>query len=351
MRAVVAISGGIDSSVAAALLKSQGYEVIGVHLLLYSNGTACCGAVDGGMAKRAGAKLGIPFYTINLTTEFERLVVENFCMEYAQGRTPNPCIRCNEQIKFEILRAKAQQLAAQYIATGHYARIKRDAEGRYHLLRGVDSAKDQSYFLYMLNQQQIATLLFPVGEYTKQQVRRIAGDFDLPTASVAESQEICFIPDNRYVRFIKNRHPELFVPGPIYDTTGKLLGNHSGIINFTVGQRKGLRIALGKRRYVVRINAQQNAVYIGGEDEVYQTQVWAKDCRWVQGEPPAGKTRVWAKVRYQGPGGFAEISRVSDEVVYVKFAQPQWSPTPGQAVVFWRDEEVIGGGIIERSEK
>ncbi len=351
MRVVVALSGGVDSSVAAALLKSQGYEVIGIHLLLYNQGVVCCGAVDGGMAKRVAARLGIPFYVVDLRNEFEKLVVEKFCMEYAQGRTPNPCIWCNEHIKFPILQIKAQELDAKYIATGHYARIKIGAEGIYQLLRGVEYKKDQSYFLYTLNQAQLSSLLLPIGEYTKQQIRRIAGELGLPSFSVAESQEICFISGCHYARFINERHPELFVPGPIYDVTGKQVGIHSGIINFTVGQRKGLRIALGKRQYVVKIDARENAIYIGSEDNVFQTQVWAKNCRWVRGEPPLGKIRVWAKLRSQSSGGWAEILPFSDDGVYVKFAEPQWAPTPGQAVVFWNDEEVIGGGIIERSEK
>jgi tRNA-specific 2-thiouridylase len=352
MRVVVAMSGGVDSSVASALLKARGYEVIGITMRLFDSlvsSNSCCGSADGGMAKRAAAHLGIPFYTLNLTREFEKLVIENFLNEYSRGRTPNPCIRCNELIKFQILHQKSRQLGANFIATGHYARIKRDKQGFYHLLKGIDQNKDQSYFLYTLNQTQLERLLLPLGEFFKSQVRQMARDFGLPNAEMEESQEICFVPDNDYANFLKKRCPGLFQPGPIQDSSGRFLGEHSGIANFTIGQRKGLKIALGERRYVIRIDLEKNAIIIGGEEEVYQRQVWAKDCRWVLGKPPAGKFRAWAKVRYQGPGSNAWIECLPD-LIYVVFEEPQWGPTPGQAIVFYNGEEVLGGATIVRSK-
>ncbi|MEO0021590.1 MAG: tRNA 2-thiouridine(34) synthase MnmA [candidate division WOR-3 bacterium] len=350
MRVVAALSGGVDSAVAAALLKAQGYEVIGIHLLLAECDSLCCGSAGALNARRVAAALNIPFYVLNLKAEFQRMVVEPFIAEYGRGRTPNPCIECNRRIKFDILRHRAAQLGAGLIATGHYARINRDENGVFHLRKGADHSKDQSYFLYTLNQEQLAGLLLPLGEYEKQEVRQRARELGLPNAEQKESQEICFIPDNDYAGFLRKRQPELFQPGPVYDTAGRLLGEHKGIVNFTIGQRKGLRMAFGDRRYVVKIDARQHAIYLGGEAEVYQTRVWSENVHWVAGRPPVGTVRVWAKVRYQGAGGSALVEPLPGDRVYVKFDQPQWAPTPGQAVVFWDGDEVLGGGTIEQSK-
>ncbi len=350
MRVVVALSGGVDSAVAAVLLKEQGYEVIGVHLLLAECDSLCCGSAGALNAKRVAAAMGIPFYVVNLKAKFQQLVVEPFIAEYARGRTPNPCIECNRWIKFEILRHRAAQLGAGLIATGHYSRIVRDENGVFHLLKGLDGNRDQSYFLYTLNQEQLAGLLLPLGEYEKQQVRQRARELGLPNAAREESREICFIPDKNYANFLRERQPELFRPGPVYDTAGRLLGEHEGIVNFTIGQRKGLRMAFGDRRYVVRIDARQHAIYLGSEAEVNQTRVWAENVHWIAGRPPARPVRGWAKVRYQGAGGYALIEPLPGGRVYVKFDQPQWAPTPGQAVVFWDGDEVLGGGTIEQSK-
>lgn len=350
MRVAVALSGGVDSAVTAAVLRQQGYEVIGIHLLLTEGDSACCGSAGARNAQRVAAALDIPFYVLNLKAEFQRLVVEPFIAAYASGRTPNPCIECNRRIKFDVFRRRASALGASLIATGHYSRIVRDENGVFHLLKGVDRNKDQSYFLYTLNQEQLAGLLLPVGGYEKQQVRQQARELGLPNAEREESQEICFIPDNDYAGFLKKRQPELFRPGPVYDTAGRLLGTHQGIVNFTIGQRKGLRMAFGERRYVVRIDAQQQAIYLGSEAEVYHRQVWAENVHWISGIPPADTVRVWAKVRYQSAGSSALVEPLPGDRVYVKFQEPQWAPTPGQAVVFWQDDEVLGGGTIEQSK-
>jgi tRNA-specific 2-thiouridylase len=349
MRVTVGLSGGVDSAVAAGLLKEQGYEVIGVHFSFSKQGSGCCGNAGYERAKRVAANLKIPFYVVNLHLEFEKMVIDNFCAEYARGRTPNPCIRCNQFIKFDFLRERAKVVEANFIATGHYARIVRDATGRFHLYRGIDPGKDQSYFLYTLNQEQLATLLLPLGDLRKVYVRQKARDWGLPNAEQTESQEVCFIPDNDYVQFLRSRHPELFRPGPVYDTAGRRLGTHSGIVNFTIGQRKGLGLALGERRYVVKIVPEENAIYLGRENEVYHTRVWAEAVHLI--EPVSEqRLRVWAKVRYQSDGGQALVEFLSKERVFVQFETPQWAPTPGQAIVFYDGDCVLGGGIIERSE-
>ncbi len=351
MRVVVAMSGGVDSAVAAGLLKAAGYEVIGVTMRLFDDrrtdvGWGCCGFSGIEAAKRAAAILGIPFYVFDLRQEFARLVIDDFVAEYRRGRTPNPCIRCNEQIKFQLFRQKAKLLGAEFIATGHHARLQLDQQGRWHLYKGVDLNKDQSYFLYVLTQEQMRFLRLPVGEFTKEMVRQWAREFGLPNAERQESQEICFIPGDDYIGFLRERDPELFQPGPIYDIYGRLLGEHQGIVGFTIGQRRGLGLAFGERRYVVRIDPERNAVIIGPAEAVYQREVEADDVRWPGGRPPADKLRAWAKVRSQGPGSWAEVTVLAPDRVRVVFEKKQWAPTPGQAVVFWGGEEVLGGGTI-----
>lgn len=351
-RVVVGLSGGIDSAIAALLLKQQGWEVIGITLRLFDeeidqkDGRGCCGSEAVASAKRVAAALGIPLYVRDIRKDFNQLIIDHFCDEYLKGRTPNPCIRCNRLIKLPVLQRLARQLAAEFIATGHYARIKRDANGVWHLYKGVDPAKDQSYFLYTLTQETMAHLLLPLGELTKSAVREMAQRVGLPSSIRQESQDLCFIPDGDYRRFLKKYRAVTPRPGIVYDTEGNVLGEHQGIIGFTIGQRKGLKIPFGERKYVTRIDPERNAVILGKKDEVYQRMIKAEDAFWVSGVPITESFRCYSKVRYQGPGGWAVVEPLSEGLVRVIFDHPQWAPTPGQAVVFYKGNEVIGGATI-----
>jgi tRNA-specific 2-thiouridylase len=360
------MSGGVDSSVAAALLKEQGYDVVGVTMRLFDDertgegGRGCCGFGGAGDAARVAAKLGFAHYTWDFRKEFETAVIEDFCSEYGRARTPNPCLRCNEVLKFTELLDRAPQLGAELIATGHYARIVKteDTGDRprrgtapkpgpvMSLLRGVDAAKDQSYFLYAMTQEQLGRVLMPVGGYTKVQVRELARKLELPVAEKPESQDICFVPDNDYEAFLRRRRPELFRAGPVLDMSGNVLGQHEGIAGFTVGQRKGLGLAFGERRYVVRLDPEKNAVVLGTEDEARACVVEASDVRWVSGRAPGEPFRAEARVRYQGQGGKALVEPFDGGRVRVTFDEPQWAPPPGQAVVFWQGDCTLGGATI-----
>jgi tRNA-specific 2-thiouridylase len=362
------MSGGVDSSVAAALLKEQGYDVIGVTMRLfdeagisadyadYTDGSGnrkpasgergCCGFSGARDAARVAAKLGFPHYTWDFRKEFSRMVIDDFCAEYGRGRTPNPCLRCNELVKFTELLARAAQLGAERIATGHYARIGQDAASAWQLSKGVDGRKDQSYFLYAMTQDQLSRVLMPVGGYTKTEVREMARRLELPVAEKPESQDICFVPDDDYGAFLRKQRPELFRPGPVLDTAGHVLGQHEGIAGFTIGQRKGLGLAFGGRRYVIRLDPEKNAVTLGTEDEARGRVVEAGDASWVSGNVPVGPVRVQARVRYQGKGGAATVEPLEGSRVRVSFDEPEWAPTPGQAVVFWQDDRVLGGATI-----
>ncbi|MDI6857833.1 MAG: tRNA 2-thiouridine(34) synthase MnmA [Dehalococcoidia bacterium] len=345
-RVVVAMSGGVDSSVAAALLLERGYEVVGVTMRLWSDGSSlragCCvlGADD---AREVCRVLRIPHYVVNLEREFEEEVVRYFCREYEQGRTPNPCLACNDSIKFKHLLRRIGRWGAGYLATGHYARI-RQVDGEYRLLRAVDDSKDQSYVLYTLGQDEMSRLLLPVGERTKAEVRRMAASLGLPVAEKRDSVEICFIPENDHLAFLKARSVAR-APGRVVDVHGRTVGTHNGIAGYTIGQRRGLGVALGERRYVASIDARENVITIGDEEDLLSEALIADAVNWVSGRPPEGEAAVEAKIRYRTPAAPATV-RMRGARAEVRFRERQRAVTPGQAVVFYQGEEVIGGGII-----
>ncbi|OGO04431.1 MAG: tRNA 2-thiouridine(34) synthase MnmA [Chloroflexi bacterium RBG_13_54_9] len=350
-RVVVAMSGGVDSSVAAALLKEAGYEVIGITMRLWSEERPdlpthyrhCCSVEAIDDARRVCQILGIPFYVMNFERRFQSEVVDYFCHEYRVGRTPNPCLVCNQRIKFDFLLQEALALEADYLATGHYARIDQ-VDGKYRLLKARDTAKDQSYALFTLGQEELQHLLFPLGDYRKAEVRCLAAKWGLPVADKADSQEICFIPDNDYHRFLRERLPS--EPGEIFDSQGRRLGTHQGIAFYTVGQRHGLGLASGQRLYVTDIDAKRNSLVVGPENELCSDSLWAYAVSYISGEASDGPTTISAKIRYRSPEAPATLLP-QDRGALVSFDQPQRAITPGQAVVFYRGESVLGGGIIE----
>lgn len=354
-KVVVGMSGGVDSSMAAALLLKQGYDVIGVTLQVWRSGDvetpkSCCSisAIDD--ARRVAYQLGIPHYVLNFRTLFEEKVVSYFTETYFQGETPNPCLACNRYIKFGELLRKAQGLGADYIATGHYAQIIRDPDSeRFLLYKGADAAKDQTYVLYTLTQEQLAHTLFPLAEYQKSQVRAMARDIGLVgVADKPDSQEICFVPNDDYVSFLRERAPERIVPGNFVDQEGNVLGKHQGLVYYTVGQRKGLGITFGRPMFVVGFNFERQEVVLGEEKDVFTPVLWADDLHWIAISGLYSPLRVEAKVRYKAQPAPAWIYPEGSDgkEVRVEFDSPQRAATPGQAVVFHQGNAVVGGGRI-----
>lgn len=349
-RVVVAMSGGVDSSVAAGLLCRAGYEVVGITMRLYTEGRddlpeanrTCCGVEAVDDAQAVAHALGIPYYVLNFERAFQERVIDAFVAEYARGRTPIPCLACNQYLKFDLLLQKALALGAEYVATGHYARVMKEGDG-YRLLRGADPWKDQSYFLYTLGQRELRHTLFPVGGMTKAQTRQAAADMGLPVADKAESQEICFIPSNDYRTFLAERLPSQ--PGEIVDLSGRVLGRHLGVANYTVGQRHGLGVAAREPLYVTAIDAAANRVVVGPASALLARRVLIQDVHFVT-EPAAFPLRVTAKVRYRSPEARAVVWPHDDGAVVLEFAEPQRAVAPGQAAVFYQQESVIGGGTI-----
>ncbi len=356
-RVLVAMSGGVDSSLAAALLLEQGYEVVGITMDLFSLPPeacldpllkSCCGIEAANHAVKVAQTLGIDHFVLDFKQEFQEKVIADFCYEYSQGRTPNPCIRCNEKIKFQVFWEKAASFKADFMATGHHARIGFDAgSDRWLLLKGQDVGKDQSYFLYTLTQDQLARTLFPIGELTKAEVRKKARELDLPVAERPESQEICFIPDNNYVGFLEKHMPEAFSPGPIVDAEGHIVGEHAGILRFTIGQRRGLGIAAPHPLYVLEIRTLDHTVVVGENSSLYQARLRAKFLNWIS-QPLLDKPHeLEAKIRYKHKETPSSVSPCKADCVTVDFQKPQRAITPGQSVVFYAGDVVVGGGIID----
>lgn len=346
----VAMSGGVDSSVAALLLREAGYDVIGVTMILWPSGKAGAGSCRGlaavDDARRVAERLGIPHYVLDLREEFEKTIIEYFCKEYMAGRTPNPCVLCNEKIKFGVLLQRARELGASKIATGHYARIERGGDGVYLLRRGADARKDQSYVLYRMNQHQLAHTLFPLGEHTKGEVREIAEAAGLPVAVKAESQEVCFISGESYSEFIESRFPSVEKKGYFRYSDGRILGVHQGIHRYTIGQRKGLGLSFKHPLYVLRIEPETNTVWVGPEAELYHRGLIATEVNYITGVPFEGERHVQAKVRYLAPLADAVAVPVGTAALKVTFKEPQKAITPGQSVVLYDGDIVLGGGII-----
>ena len=353
-RVVVGMSGGVDSSAAASLLQQQGYEVIGITLKLWPQDCLsraedkCCGPQAVMDARAVCHRLGIPFYLVDEADAFQQQVIRYFAEEYRAGRTPNPCVMCNDRLKFGTLLQRARQLGASHIATGHYARVERRDDGRFLLRRGRDPRKDQTYFLFSLRQEQLAHTLFPLGELCKQETRETARQAKLKTAGKPESMEICFVPDNDYGRFLEQSQLVERHRGDIVDLEGRVLGQHDGIEFYTIGQRRGLRVSAPHPLYVIDLDPARNRVIVGEESALQSDEFTVERCNWIPFAPPEDPMEATVQIRYKHSGAPATLTPMADGRTRVRLHQPQRAVTPGQACVFYQDDLVLGGGWITR---
>jgi tRNA-uridine 2-sulfurtransferase len=360
MRIVVAMSGGVDSSVAAALLAEQGHDVIGVSMQLYDQtptgadgGTAapkqfgtCCTIDDLYDARRVATAIGIPHYILNFESQFDTHVVANFVREYASGRTPIPCAHCNSDLKFSALLDRARAFDAEVLATGHYARVQQAADGSFRLHRGRDASKDQSYFLFSLTQAQLARASFPVGDLDKEAVRTHARRLHLNVADKPDSQEICFVPDGDYAAFVERHAPDMHREGALVNQEGAVLGAHAGVHRFTVGQRKGLGLSSSAPLYVLEIRPDSGEIVVGGREALSQSRLTASGVNWISGQPEIAWRHVSAQIRHRHAAASGRVRALEDDQVELEFDAPQTAITPGQAVVFYDGDAVVGGGWI-----
>lgn len=351
-RVVVAMSGGVDSSVAAALLVREGYEVIGMMLRLWSeDGRAaenrCCTPESMALARRVAARLNIPFYVVDAQEKFYRTVVHSFIEGYRQGITPNPCLVCNRQIRWSFLLNHALALGASKMATGHYVRLLRSQDDTYALARAKDLSKDQSYVLHVLGQAQLQHALFPLGDYTKTEVRHLAAEFDLPVAERAESQDLCFLGGEDYRSFLLRHAPETNAPGPIFSRQGEHLGQHRGLAFYTIGQRKGLALNTSQPYYVLSKDYARNALIVGPAEDLGAQELTAAHANWVSGSPPSQPFRAQVKIRYRASPEWGLVTPLGAEAFHVRFDRPLRDITPGQAAVIYQDDICLGGGIIQ----
>jgi len=352
-RIVVAMSGGVDSSVAAALLVDQGHEVIGMMMRLWSEPGSgadaptnrCCTPDQMADARRVADRLDIPFYAVDVRQHFRQAIVQFFLDEHEAGRTPNPCVECNRQIRFTWLLERAMALEADYLVTGHYARVDQ-ANGKYRLLQGIDSYKDQSYVLHTLRQDQLAQVFFPIGEYTKPEVRELARHYGLSVASKRESQDLCFLKDGDYRRFLRENSVQVHIPGPILNENDHELGRHDGLAFYTIGQRKGLGIAAAEPLFVLRKDPARNALIVGPREALGIRELTATGVNWISGEVPTGPISAQVKIRYKAVGIEATVWPLGADQVRVEFTEPVFGVTPGQAAVFYHGEVCLGGGLI-----
>ena len=348
---VLGMSGGVDSSVAAALLKDQGYDVIGVMLRLWSDSETenrCCAPDAQLEARRVASQLDIPFYVVDAQEAFYQAVVQPFIDSYAAGNTPNPCLNCNRQIRWQFLRSRAKALGAEYISTGHYARIEASEDGGYRLLKNPDLDKDQSYFLHVLTQEDLSRTIFPLADLSKPEVRQLAREFGLAVAERPDSQDLCFIGHGNYRDFLRNVNPSSIKPGPILDLEGSVLGKHQGLADYTIGQRKGLGIAGAEPYYVIEKDLENNALIIGFKNKLGRIGFYAAGINWINGESPSKSINADIRIRYKSKAVPGKITPLDNNLAQIDLTDSLPDITPGQAAVFYQGQICLGGGIIQR---